>query len=1214
MTTLARPVPTPSTGHLEANLAVLAIGSPRTAALIRAAAPRTDIQFGIADDGGVTASLGHGPDARQLASRRRPRTEARRLADRVDAEGSGLMVVMGFGLGEHVAALAPRASRTRRNGAILVYEPDIPLLRAVLDHTDCAGWLAASNIFLLSDADPAALATALRGIEGFVALGVKYVEHPGSLARLGDTGPFRERMAAAIDSVKTALATTLANSHLTIRNLLMNVDRYATGPGIADLAGVASGRPAIVVSAGPSLRRNIDLLSRPGLRDRFVIIAAQTVLRPLLSRGIRPHFVTALDYDEISTRFYEGLTEDDARGVTLVAEAKANPAILDAFPGAIRCVENDVLNGLLGPLARTMGSVPPGATVAHLAYSLARHLACDPVILVGQDLGFTDGQYYAAGAAIHRVWSGELNPFNTLEMMEWQRIVRGRASLRRTSDIGGRPVYTDEQMATYLSQFEREFLADTSRGLRVIDATEGGVAKAHANPMPLAAALTAFDPGTDLVLPVTARTLPSGGQLAEISARVREVRAGAWQVSRNCRRAATKLAEMLEHHRDQPRVNRLIGEVEHIRDEVMRIQPAFGLTDRLNQVGVLNRVRQDRDIDLAPNLSAIERQRRQIERDFKNVSWLGDAADHLGGLLDDTVRALAGGPKTTRERQGAAAPSGEHGPGTHVGDDRVPCVVRALIPLDLDCGALGTPRRLDQPLHDGMNPLQVTLTRLAACKRLAGVVLLCEDEAAARRLVGTPPRGLSLQYDPVPAGTLSARARALRGSRAWAAECWRGGLGYATVFDEAADPALVAPAMQRLGLDAAVCLGPDWCLVDPGLIDRLIDRHLERPDAHRLVFTNAAPGLAPCVIERGLAHDLASRPDAGVFATLGATLGYVPVRPRADPIAKPWCVSPSPATRDAHRRFIADTPGGRALCAAVLGSLGESWPAATAEHMVAAAPPERHTAPRELILELCTGRRTSGPRGEWLRSTAEPVERPCIPWALAVRLVRQHAEGGGTLLTLFGAGDPLLHPELPRLVREAGSLGLATHVRTDLAGTAETVGALIDASPDVISVDLMAESAPTYRALMGADLFEHVRGNLARILRAQSRAGGLPAPWIVPRMTRCDAAYEEIEPFYDRWTLAAGAAVIDALPAPLPGQRIEPLPRPDPAARRQWGSRMLVLCNGAAPASERDLAGERTIADAGRDGLQPAWRRVIASRRQAAEALGPSHPDLWTGW
>src|SRR5690606_41186345 len=68
------------------------------------------------------------------------------------------------------------------------------------------------------------------------------------------------------------------------------------------------------------------------VRERVVIVATPTVLQPLLRRGIRPHFVCALDWSDISARFYEGLTAEDVEGITLVAEAKVNPAVIDAFP------------------------------------------------------------------------------------------------------------------------------------------------------------------------------------------------------------------------------------------------------------------------------------------------------------------------------------------------------------------------------------------------------------------------------------------------------------------------------------------------------------------------------------------------------------------------------------------------------------------------------------------------------------------------------------------------------------------------------------------------------------------------------------------------------------------------------------------------------------------------------------------------------------------
>ncbi len=129
--------------------------------------------------------------------------------------------------------------------------------------------------------------------------------------------------------------------------------------------------------------------------------------------------------------------------------------------------------------------------MAHLSVSLAEFLGCTTVVLVGQDLGFTDGLYYCPGTAVHRVWEAELSPWNTLEMMEWQRIARMRGSLQRREGLAGRPCLTDGQMSAYLQQFERDFARMRAAGMRVVDATEGGLVKAHTEAATLAEALAA---------------------------------------------------------------------------------------------------------------------------------------------------------------------------------------------------------------------------------------------------------------------------------------------------------------------------------------------------------------------------------------------------------------------------------------------------------------------------------------------------------------------------------------------------------------------------------------------------------------------------------------------------------------------------------------------------------------------------------------------------
>jgi hypothetical protein len=1232
---------------LELNLAAMSIASGATARRVALAESRPDLSW-IESREGWSAVLGAGASRVHLASRERPIAEARALVATVDPVKAAAVVVLGFGLGHHLRLLVERMGEM---SAIFVYEPDVSLLRAMLERVDCSAWLRKGNLVVLTDADDgAAISAAVRGVEGRIGLGVKILDHPASRGRLGaGAGRFADQFTKVVDSVKTTVVTTLMQSEVSMRNMLMNLDRYATTPGVDDLAGVASGRPAIVVAAGPSLRRNIELLARPGVRDRFVIVAVQTVLKQLLARGIRPHFVTSLDYHEISRRFYEGLTGADVDGVTLVAESQVNPAVLEAFPGAVRMPGMDTLDVLLGEtLARAgggKGMLRRGATVAHLAYYLARHLGCDPVIMMGQDLGFTDGQYYSAGAAIHQVWGGELNGFNTLEMMEWQRIVRMRGHLHQTVDAAGRPVYSDTQMHSYLVQFERDFAADSARGLRTIDATEGGVLKAGAEVMTLAGAIGAFG-GVALPAGLGGGTAPAepGARLRQVEARVKSVRADVWKVGDLSRSAAELLVEMGRKQGDQRAVSGLIARVQAVRDEVSALEPAFGLVQFLNQTGTLNRVRADREIALRPELTPLDRQSKQIERDVKNVRWLAEAADRLGSLLDATLRVFEGGARLTRdpdpvpeedgadavERALAGSPPARRTSklsvklGPAAGEKKR---VWALVPVDLEMSGLGTARRLDEPFISGMNPLSMTLQRLSRCTEIEGAVLVTAWPERALALAG-PVTGLRVEVARTEAGLLRERSAAVRGARLWSRACWRGGLASWTVYDEALLARAYAPVMEQRGIDAALVVHADWALMDPALADEAVRRYRQRPrgmGAHRMTFVHAAPGLGSFVLERSLVRELAEAGEgAGVFASIGGMVGYVPVAPAGDPLSKAYCVAAEPAARDAQFRVIPDAPARAAMLGRALAEMGEGVLDASAAEIgaaVAAYAAETPAGPaQELVLEVCTGRLTSGVRGTWLRGAGDAAERPILTLAAADRLLGEFgASRPDGALTLHGAGDPLLHPDVLKIVGMARRAGVAgVHIRTDLACEARVLDPLLDTGVDVISVDLMAESAATYRAVMGADLFSRVRANLESLVtrrdegRGGASVGGVKTPWIVPRITRCEATLAEIEAFFDRWLLGSGAAVIDAMPAGAggPSERIEPLPAPAGAARRMARERMIVLSDGRVPLSE-EFSGERAAGNALAEGLAAVWKRVCSRRAdQLVEPIG--RPRAWS--
>jgi len=1223
------PLP-PSEERFQRNCALLERTSPETVRRLRAVAARPDAEFFQTDDNLPTCCLRTPAGTLTLASRRRPLAEAQRLAEQVDPRQHAGVVLLGFGLGYHARALA---DRLRKTGVMIAIEPDLPLLRAVLEHIDLAPWFERTNLAILTDPDDApALSRVTRGVEGILGLGVKFLETVPDRQRLGSAlDRFAEHVNAVMRSVRNQLMTTMVQVETTLRNSFMNLDRYAGNPRLADLHNACQGKPAVVVSAGPSLQRNLDLLAKPGVRDRVVIVAVQTVLKPMLARGIRPHFVTALDHHEISRRFYEGLKPEDCLGVTLVVEPKANPAIPEAFPGEIRFAASDVLDRLLGPnLAKTHNdhdTVEPGATVAHLAYHLARHLGADPVILIGQDLGFTDGQYYAAGAAIHDTWGPELNPFRTLEMLEWERIARMRATLIRTTDTLNRPVYTDEQMHSYLVQFEERFAKDLERGRTVIDATEGGVAKRGTTVMTLAEALHTYaPPSTPTRIPAAlAATRRKPKPAPTLRARIAEVRADVGRVESLSRKAADILDRMLGA--DQPTVNKLIHEVNRVRDQVIAITPAYDLVHELNQTGTLRRFRADRLLALEEDLPPLERQRRQIERDRDNVAWLADAAEQLGRLLDATLKMLDGGPRLTRDlppskaiknevrRGGARQSQHAEAPDQPKPDQPEPVKVTrprrriaAVIPVDPDRSGLGIPRNLAEPIALGATALRLTVERLARCKKIDQVILLAEDPDRVRAILGPGEPAAPLPLTIRRVERLRApNHRAIAAARAFTPLSWRGSLGGLTVWDEIFDPALFAGIMQEEALDAAVPVGDDWALVSPELIDAAVQRHREHPEGHPYAFAPAPPGLAALVLSRNLVAELARQADqAGVFASVAGLLGYVPSMPRPDALGRGPCVQTDAALRRVAVRLTADTPIGRALISGAIDELEDRHETASPERLAKlAARRERLIAgvvPQHLILELNTGRRTSGRRAAWNRDGGDVAERRPMDPALATRVFREiAAERPDAVLSLDGAGDPLLHPawhEIAIAAREAGFR--AVHLRTDLLTDQPTLDRLLDASVDIISIDLMAEHPETYRRLMGIDTLETARHNVLRLLQSRPRASSIPHPWIVPRLTRCDAVYAEIEPFYDRWLALAGACVIDALPAPIPAERIAPLPEPAFVRARMERLRCRVLSDGDVPVRFGGWRAGRTLGSLRTETIEAVWKRVVARRRERA--------------
>lgn len=587
-----------------------------------------------ARSGALTAKVAApgGPSV-YLHSRHDPVAEAETWAKGVPIDGTYCFVLCGLGLGYHIKALFARL----KSEAILVcVEPSLATVSTAMASVDLTELLGSQRFILLVDDDKPRLHAKLQPFSTLMMLGTQVFKHAPS-ARVADAA--QQTVVTAVTEFITytrmGLMTLVNNSKTTCRNIAMNLATYVSTPPIDLLKDRFPGCPGVVVSAGPSLSRNIDQIR--DLKGKAVLCAVQTALRPLMDRGIVPDFVTSLDFHEMSAKFFQGV--GNLRDVHLIAEPKASWHVIDPYPGPVSLLDNAWARLVLGDELGARGGLPAGATVAHLAFYLAVHLGCDPIIFVGQDLAFTGHVFYVPGVEIHRAWQGELNRFNSIEQKEWDRIARNRPILRKVPGVDGIDLYTDELLFTYLEQFERDVAAAP---YRVINATQGGAHIRGTTSMPLSDAVARFcenpiDESKWSYRTATQWRNPSRVPLAlrALDTRLSELD----EAVKLCDELLAILGE-LEGLTDQPdRFNARLTRVDELRTRVASDSRAYQIINAATQLTEFRRFSADRRIE-ADDLSPVERAKRQIARDVEFITGVREGAIEVRPILEDARQRM----------------------------------------------------------------------------------------------------------------------------------------------------------------------------------------------------------------------------------------------------------------------------------------------------------------------------------------------------------------------------------------------------------------------------------------------------------------------------------------------------------------------------------------------------------------------------------------------
>lgn len=206
-----------------------------------------------------------------------------------------------------------------------------------------------------------------------------------------------QQVSRAIQNLQLNHVTWRRHAERWMNQGLGNLRAIADAPDIQPLSRRFAGLPAIVVSPGPSLDKNIQQLRRA--EGKALLLAPLQVLKRLFREGIRPDFAVVLDAQDQTQapiNFLEGI--DPAWMPDLLASTTTHPNVLAAFPRVSFFASDSPVDHLLANArAQRPASVAAGS-VSISCLKLALHWGCSPVMLVGQDLAFAGQQRYAAAA------------------------------------------------------------------------------------------------------------------------------------------------------------------------------------------------------------------------------------------------------------------------------------------------------------------------------------------------------------------------------------------------------------------------------------------------------------------------------------------------------------------------------------------------------------------------------------------------------------------------------------------------------------------------------------------------------------------------------------------------------------------------------------------------------------------------------------------------
>lgn len=387
-----------------------------------------------------------------------PEKEANTLIKEIEND-TDLIFIFGIGAGYLINAVK------KLNVNIAVIEPSIKFFNLLIDNFKLDKILEDNITFFMGGDD-------IEDIEKFISIEntkkVKFFITRSYANLFGEEALFYQQKVLSIVDKKIININTISRfDKLWAYNIASNVAKISTHYGANKFFDKYKNIPAVIVSAGPSLEKNIRKLRE--MKNKALIIAVDTAMKPLFSHNISPHFVITIDPQKKNSKYFRNV---DFKDSVLIAESSVDKEAIDSFNGAIYFINS------IFPLAKyfmeelgNRGDITTGGSVSTAAYDFAIRIGANPIIMVGLDLSFPNYQTHIKGSYHEENFFTEIYKLDSYDSRIYKVLIAG--NLREEKNIYNEKVWTDSRFDMYKNWYEEQCLKYNQ--IKFYNATEGGI-------------------------------------------------------------------------------------------------------------------------------------------------------------------------------------------------------------------------------------------------------------------------------------------------------------------------------------------------------------------------------------------------------------------------------------------------------------------------------------------------------------------------------------------------------------------------------------------------------------------------------------------------------------------------------------------------------------------------------------------------------------------